>query len=76
MIIKILLIALILAATYFINKLRFKKRLDNLQIFGIKFEFKGDMVVMKIMTSEGIYEAEGDKEMFLKRLAKSLEEAE
>lgn len=76
MIIKILLVILILVATYFVNKLRFKKRLDNLQMYGIKFEFKGDSVFMKIMTSEGIYEAEGDKETFFKQMNKSLEEAE
>ena len=76
MIIKTLLLILIFAVAYSLNKLRFQKRLNDLQLFGIQFKFKGDSVFMKITTSEGIYEAEGDKEMFFKQMNKSLEEAE
>lgn len=74
MIMKILLVAAVFIITNHIQKRRYQKKLDNLTFLGMAVKSKGKNAQITVATSEGMYEMETDKEMFIKKVKAGLKE--
>ena len=74
MIAKILLVVAIFIITNHTQKRRYQKKLDNLTFFGMAVKSKDDDVQITVVTSEGMYKMETDKEMFIKKVKAGLKE--
>lgn len=74
MIMKILLVVAIFVVTNHIQKRRYQKKLGNLTFLGMAVKSKGKNAQITVATSEGMYEMEADKEIFIKQVKAGLEE--
>ncbi|MDV4829841.1 hypothetical protein NNG48_07000 [Enterococcus faecium] len=72
MILKILLVVAIIIITNLIQKRRYQKKLDELQFLGMSVENKGELVEIKLKTTEGIYSVEAYKRQFIKKVEAGL----
>ena len=74
MIAKILLAVAIFIITNHIQKRRYQKKLDNLTFFSMAVKSKDDDVQITVVTSEGMYKMETDKEMIIQKVEAGLKE--
>ena len=74
MIMKILLVVAVFIITNHIQKRRYQMKLNNLTFLGMAVKSKGDNAQITVATSEGMYEMETDKEMFIKKVKAGLKE--
>lgn len=72
MIIKILLVVAIIIITNLIQKRRYQKKLNELQFLGMAVENKGELVEIKLATTEGVYSVEAHKRQFIKKVEAGL----
>ncbi len=74
MIIKILLVVAIFIVTNHIQKRRYQKKLDNLTFRGMGLKKEGEIVKITLLTSEGVYQVDSDKKIFIEKVKDALEE--
>lgn len=71
---KILLVVAIFIITNHIQKRRYQKKLDNLTFRGMGLKKEGEIVKITLLTSEGVYQVDSDKEIFIEKVKDTLEE--
>ncbi|HGF8196836.1 TPA: hypothetical protein QFF40_000286 [Enterococcus faecium] len=74
MIMKILLVVAVFIITNHIQKRRYQKKLDNLTFRGMGLKKEGEIVKITLLTSEGVYQVDSDKEIFIEKVKDTLEE--
>lgn len=74
MIMKILLVVAVFIITNHIQKRRYQKKLDNLTFRGMGLKKEGEIVKITLLTSEGVYQVDSDKEIFIEKVKDALEE--
>ena len=74
MIMKILLVVAIFIITNHIQKRRYQKKLDRLTFRGMGLKKEGEIVEITLLTSEGVYQMDADKEVFIEKVKGALKE--
>lgn len=74
MIMKILLVVAVFIITNHIQKRRYQKKLDRLTFRGMGLKKEGEIVKITLLTSEGVYRVDSDKEIFIEKVKDALEE--
>lgn len=74
MIMKVLLVVAIFIITNHIQKRRYQKKLDRLTFRGMGLEKEGEIVKITLLTSEGVYQVDSDKEIFIEKVKDALKE--
>lgn len=74
MIMKVLLVVAIFIITNHIQKRRYQKKLDRLTFRGMGLKKEDEIVKITLLTSEGVYQVDSDKEIFIEKVKDALKE--